>query len=79
MTVNEASQKPIRAYHDDDGNGVIYLIDYTRTANFVACRGLDGKWRRTGATDNGLKDYHLELDYDEVMRLATAARASLAP
>ncbi|MGO8923242.1 MAG: hypothetical protein ACLQF4_09915 [Xanthobacteraceae bacterium] len=77
MTVPEASHKPIRAYHDDDGNGVVYLIDFTGPKTFVACRGLDGKWERTGVTDNGLKDYHLELDYDEVLRLAAAARTSL--
>ncbi len=78
MTVPEAAQKPMRAYADDDGTSVIYVIDCTEPKNFVAVRGLDGKWEATGVTDNGLKDYHLILDYDEVARLVTAARTSLS-
>jgi hypothetical protein len=78
MTVPEAANKPMRAYADDDGSGVIYVIDYTKPKNFVAVRNLKGKWEATGVTDGGLQDYHLILDYAEVIHLVTAARTSLS-
>ena len=43
-----------------------FVIDDTGSGNFVAVRGLDGKWKRTSVTDAGLQDYHLVLDYAEV-------------
>jgi hypothetical protein len=45
----------------------------------TAVRGLDHKWKRTPVTDAGLQDYHLVLDYDEVIHLATEARTSTTP
>ena len=78
MTVPEASHKPMRAYIDDDGFGVIYVIDLTGPKPFVAVRGLDGKWRipAKGPTDGGLTEYHLIRDYKEVVHLVAAARTS---
>src|SRR5260370_14146055 len=87
ITGTEAAQKPMRAYIDDDGAGVIYVIDYSQSTNapgpegnygnFVAKRGLDDKWRRASVTDGILQEcYHLILDYDEVGRLVTEARSA---
>jgi hypothetical protein len=78
MTVPEASQKPMRAYVADSGSGATYVIDRTGPKTFVAVRDLKGKWRATGVTDGGLTEYHLILNYDEVVHLVTAARTSLS-
>jgi hypothetical protein len=77
MTTIEAAMCRCRAYTDDDGNGVIFVLD--TSDRFGAIKGLDGKWELGGFTEGGLAaHYHLIRNYDEVLHLLTAARTSLS-